>query len=91
MGRQGVGFWHLPWHLASHPKTYVTLQTAAIALTRAAWNHHDVCATIWRKFSKGWCAQVHVLYEDEHMIAVNKPPDLLTAPKHRWMVRSTGS
>ncbi len=29
-----------------------------------------------------------MLYEDEHMIAVNKPPDLLTAPKHRWMVRA---
>ena len=30
---------------------------------------------------------VIVLYEDDHLIVVNKPPNLLTAPKHRWMVR----
>ena len=33
---------------------------------------------------------VIVLYEDDHLIVVNKPPNLLTAPKHRWMVRTQG-
>ena len=30
---------------------------------------------------------VEVLYEDDHLIVVNKPANLLTAPKHRWEVR----
>lgn len=30
---------------------------------------------------------VEVLFEDDHLIVVNKPANLLTAPKHRWMVR----
>lgn len=33
--------------------------------------------------------QVEILFEDEHLIVVNKPANLLTAPKHRWMVRPT--
>jgi len=28
-----------------------------------------------------------VLFEDEHLLAVNKPPGVLTAPKHRYAVR----
>ena len=27
-----------------------------------------------------------VLYEDDHLIALNKPPGVLTAPKHRYVV-----
>ena len=34
---------------------------------------------------------VEVLFEDAHLLAVNKPAALLTAPKHRWMVRAHGS
>ena len=29
-----------------------------------------------------------VLFEDEHLLAVNKPPGVLTAPKHRYAVRA---
>lgn len=29
-----------------------------------------------------------ILFEDEHLIAFNKPPGVLTAPKHRYMVRT---
>lgn len=30
---------------------------------------------------------VQVLYEDEDLLAVNKPINMITAPKHRWLVR----
>ncbi len=30
-----------------------------------------------------------ILFEDDHLIAVNKPPGLLTAPKHRYIVSLT--
>lgn len=33
----------------------------------------------------GSCVQV--IYEDEHLLAVNKPEGIITAPKHRFMVR----
>lgn len=32
---------------------------------------------------------VEVVYEDEALLAVNKPPGLCTAPRHRFEVRST--
>ncbi len=31
---------------------------------------------------------LNVLFEDEHLLAVNKPPGVLTAPKHRYAVRA---
>lgn len=27
-----------------------------------------------------------IVFEDDHIIAVNKPPGVLTAPKHRYIV-----
>ncbi len=30
---------------------------------------------------------LEVLFEDEHLLALNKPPGALTAPKHRYLVR----
>lgn len=29
---------------------------------------------------------MQVIYEDEDLLAVSKPPFLATAPKHRWQV-----
>ena len=50
------------------------------------------CVTASRNGSLGlmqmlveWLAQV--LFEDEALIAVNKPPGVTTAPKHRFLVR----
>ena len=60
------------------------------SLTRCLPLKVSMCPSQSIVFSNLWVwLQVSVLYEDEHMIAVNKPPDLLTAPKHRWMVRSS--
>jgi 23S rRNA-/tRNA-specific pseudouridylate synthase len=30
---------------------------------------------------------LEVLFEDDHLLALNKPPGVLTAPKHRYMVK----
>jgi hypothetical protein len=30
---------------------------------------------------------LEILFEDDHLLALNKPPGVLTAPKHRYMVR----
>ena len=30
---------------------------------------------------------MQVIYEDDDLLAVSKPPFLVTAPKHRWQVR----
>jgi hypothetical protein len=29
---------------------------------------------------------LEILFEDDHLLALNKPPGVLTAPKHRYMV-----
>lgn len=34
---------------------------------------------------------LEILFEDEHLLALNKPPGVLTAPKHRYMVRPSCS
>ena len=32
---------------------------------------------------------VDVIYEDDDIIAVNKPPNVISAPKHRYKVQAT--
>ena len=32
---------------------------------------------------------LEILFEDDHLLALNKPPGVLTAPKHRYLVWSS--
>lgn len=82
---------------------YIIPRGSCVLASRRAVLHavqHDVLDVLWHSV---WSmlrlamksiplkhdeAELKILYEDEHLLAVNKTPGVLTAPKHRFVVGS---